>query len=98
MGHPEKEYEPIFAALKERNFEVTKTQRGHYEAASPDKSKSLVYFAVSAERCAKQNTIRDLKRAGFVWNEPKSVGETVMKNALQKAGIGRNNANAPPLF
>jgi hypothetical protein len=96
MGHPEKEYEPIFTALKEQGFEVNKTQRGHYEAISPDKSKPLVFFAVSAERCAKQNTIRDLRRAGFKWDdhEPKSVGDGYLKNALQKAGIGRNNANA----
>jgi hypothetical protein len=65
-----KDFRPIVDALRAQGWELTQTERGHWRAAPPDKTKPLVHFAESNEVRALKNCISQLRQSGFVWPPP----------------------------
>lgn len=62
-----KDFRPILAELRRQRWAVEQTTKGHYRAAPPDPTKSVVMFSVSNEPRAIHNTIARLKANGFAW-------------------------------
>lgn len=62
-----KDFRPILTELRRQRWAVEQTTKGHYRAAPPDPTKSVVMFSVSNEPRAIHNTISRLKANGFMW-------------------------------
>lgn len=62
-----KDFRPILAELRRQRWAVEQTTKGHYRAAPPDPTKSVVMFSVSNEPRAIHNTIARLKANGLTW-------------------------------
>jgi len=56
----------IVKALREQGFEVTRTQRGHYEVRR-DGRKVATFSGTPSDRRSWKNSLADAKRAGFKW-------------------------------
>lgn len=68
------DFRTIIEKLSEQGWEVVKTANGHTRAIPPDKTKAIVHFATSSsDPRSLKNTLADLRRNGFVWeDEPRS--------------------------
>lgn len=64
-----REWQALLRELRDQGFIVTRTSQMHYCARGPDRSKPVVHFAESDDPRAIKNTLRDLRKAGFVWNK-----------------------------
>jgi len=62
-----KDYRPLINELIAQGWTIDETAQGHWKAVPPDRTKPLVHFAMSDDPRGLRNTVRDLKRAGFVW-------------------------------
>lgn len=62
-----REWQALIRELRTQGFTVHRTTRGHYSARGRDRSKPVIHFAESSDPRAIQNTLRDLRKAGFKW-------------------------------
>jgi hypothetical protein len=69
-SHQRKEFLPIVDELKRQGWEVDLTASGHYKAKPPDRQKAIIHFSTSCVRRSVKNTIRDLRKSGFLWPPP----------------------------
>jgi hypothetical protein len=67
MSH---ELDPVIDELKKQGFILTKTSNGHFSAKSKTGTGGIVHFSYSGDIYAFRNTIRDLKKIGFIWPPP----------------------------
>ena len=65
-----KDFQPILTELRQQDWDVQQTTRGHWKATPPDRSKPLVHFSMSDDHHALKNTLKDLQRSGFMWPPP----------------------------
>jgi len=65
-----KEYKEIVEELRRQGWTVTLTTQGHNKAVPPDPDKMIIHFSTSDDQHALLNTLRDLRRQGFVWPVP----------------------------
>lgn len=67
---PSLDVRTVIDKLNEQGWEVERTGGGHWKAVPPDKSKPLVHFSSCREPHALRNTLSDLRKSGFVWEDP----------------------------
>jgi len=95
MSH--KELRPLLRELKAQSWVVDKISGTHFKATPPEKEGEVVHFCVSNDPRGIKNTIRDLKRSGFVWPQkkaPKSKrnGARAKGCALHPDGFGPDDS------
>jgi hypothetical protein len=86
----------ILAALAEQRWTVTKTKSARHKCVPPDPDHDIVVVAETSSWSAQQNTIRDLRRSGFVWPWPPPRSETPPKEAEKVIGGGHVLDQPPP--
>lgn len=69
-----KDYRELLDELLVQGWGVETTTHGHTKATPPDPSQGIVHFSGSSDPHAYMNTVRDLRRRGFVW-PPSSKNE-----------------------
>lgn len=67
--HGTKEFREVVDELKRQGWKVEKTERNHHQAKPPNGGQ-LVHFGDSDGARSFQNTIGQLRRAGFAWPPP----------------------------
>jgi hypothetical protein len=64
------DFKAILRALREQGWTVKPTATRHKKCVPPSPDREIVVIANSAMWCAQQNTIKDLRKNGFVWPWP----------------------------
>lgn len=89
---PSLDFRSVHRALAEQGWRVEQTQMGHYKAAPPDRTRTIVHFSESNDPRAIRNTITNLKKSGFAWNDAQpSRAEPEKPPTMKETG-----AMAPP--
>jgi hypothetical protein len=88
-----KQYKEIFSALDDQGWTVEQTNRGHFKAVPPDKTKPIIVISMSDDPHAYMNNIRDLKRGGFIWPVP---SKAEARSRQEPRAADNDAAAAPP--
>lgn len=73
----------LIRKLNEQGFSVSQTGRGHWRVVPPDPSKSLVHFSRLEEPRAFKNTLSDLRKSGFRWEDDAPASREVPRTAKE---------------
>lgn len=57
--------------LEAQGWVLERRSSGHWKGTPPDRTKSIVHFSESSEPRAFRNTLADLRKQGFIWEEEK---------------------------
>ena len=78
-----KDYREILDELLVQGWGVETTASGHTRATPPDPAHGIVHFSGSSDPHAKMNTIRELRRGGFVWPPPSKNERTGVRRMVE---------------
>lgn len=100
------DWKGLRSMLEAQGWTLEKRTTGHMKATPPDRTKSIVHFAQSNEPRAFRNTLADLKKQGFVWEESpvsrKSAESSAARTERMIAGGWDGEAvpvfDAPPFY
>lgn len=68
-----KDYKPIFKALVEQGWTYDRTAGGHFKATPPSLAPIVTVSTTSRDPRDLLNTVRQLRKSGFVWPWPPSA-------------------------
>jgi hypothetical protein len=73
------DFRTILQALKDQGWTITPTANARSKCVPPRADLDIVFISETANRAAQQNTLKDLRRSGFVWESE----EAPPKDALR---------------
>jgi len=73
------DWRSIKKELCNQGWTLSRNANGHCKAVPPDRSKPFVVFSESTDPRSVRNSICDLRKSGFVWNERDPRSERVLK-------------------
>ena len=88
-----KKVKPVIDELRAQGWKVDPTERGHWKAIPPDKTKEIVHFSLSIDQRAFFNTIKLLEAQGFLW-PPKSKNDAALERRENATELDDNEERA----
>jgi hypothetical protein len=66
---PALDFKTLVKELRTQNWAVSQSNSGHWRCTPPDPKQAIVHLSESGDYRAIRNSLADLKRSGFVWEE-----------------------------